>query len=243
MDATNGEFAHCPYPEGMGDSGYYLLHSHHQHQGLLQSKDVDECCFFKGHAKRWLRECDYFPENYFELWDIYEKYASKQSKKIAEKLHEQKDSLGRSVHAVQSFEKVHLNKDSLGRSVHAVKASEKAQQVLSREDRIINGIKGAEKSHSERDESGKSVLGVKNGERLHKNKDENGKSVNALRGNAVAHADKDENGKSVLGVKNGRRMHAEVWESTIDSFQGNAGNVAQHNRRNGWDPDARVKIS
>ena len=36
VDERNGEFAHCPYPEGMGETGYYLLHDHHQHQGILQ---------------------------------------------------------------------------------------------------------------------------------------------------------------------------------------------------------------
>ncbi len=74
VDKTNGEFAHCPYPESMGDTGYYLLHEHHQHQGILQSKDVDRCCFFPGYAKKWLLECKYWPDNYLELWDIYEKY-------------------------------------------------------------------------------------------------------------------------------------------------------------------------
>jgi hypothetical protein len=74
VDGTNGEFAHCPYPEGMGNTGYYLLHEHHQHQGLLQSKDLNRCCFFGGHAKHWLVTCEYFPDNYFELWDIYEEY-------------------------------------------------------------------------------------------------------------------------------------------------------------------------
>ncbi len=125
VDATNGQFAHCPQPERYGDKGYYLTWEDHQHQGLLQSRDIGECCFFKGHAKKWLLDCDHFPDNYFELWDIYEKYASKQSKKIAEKLHEEKDELGRSVHALRAFEKVHLERDSLGRSAHAVKASEK----------------------------------------------------------------------------------------------------------------------
>jgi len=79
VDETNGEFAHCPYPEGMGDTGYYLLHGHHQHQGLLQSRDVGRCCFFVGFAKRWLLSCEYWPDNYFDLWDIYETYAKKQS--------------------------------------------------------------------------------------------------------------------------------------------------------------------
>jgi hypothetical protein len=86
VDETNGEFAHCPYPEGMGDTGYYLLHGHHQHQGILQSKDVGKCCFFVGYAKRWLQECDYFPDRYFELWDIYEEFMSRHNSENGKKV-------------------------------------------------------------------------------------------------------------------------------------------------------------
>ncbi len=42
------------------------------------------------------------------------------------------------------------------------------------------------------------------------------------------------------------RMRAkgkEIWESTVDGFRSNAGNVAKHNKQNGWDPDARIRIS
>ena len=35
---------------------------------------------------------------------------------------------------------------------------------------------------------------------------------------------------------------SQVWESTHDGYRNNAGNVAQHNRRNGWDPDDRIKV-
>jgi hypothetical protein len=77
VDKRNGEFAHCPYPEGMGETGYYLLHGHHQQQGILQSKDIGQCCFFVGHARKWLENLDYFPDGYFELWDIYENYSGK----------------------------------------------------------------------------------------------------------------------------------------------------------------------
>jgi hypothetical protein len=75
VDETNGEFAHCPYPEGMGESGYYLLHDHHQQQGLLQSRDVGKRCFWVGDVKNWLLKSDYFPDNFFELWDIYDEFS------------------------------------------------------------------------------------------------------------------------------------------------------------------------
>jgi hypothetical protein len=73
VDESNGEFAHCPLPKSMGDSGYYLLHDDHQWQGLLQSRDVGKKCYWTGDVKRWLLST-HFVEGYFELWDIYDEY-------------------------------------------------------------------------------------------------------------------------------------------------------------------------
>jgi hypothetical protein len=42
--------------------------------------------------------------------------------------------------------------------------------------------------------------------------------------------------------KGGRNTARQTWESTVDGFQGNAGNVAKHNRANGWDPNARKRV-
>jgi hypothetical protein len=70
----NGEFAHCPLPKKEGDAGYYLLWEHHQQQGLLQSQDLGKKCFYPGHVKRWLLTCDYWPDNFFDLWDIYDEF-------------------------------------------------------------------------------------------------------------------------------------------------------------------------
>ena len=42
--------------------------------------------------------------------------------------------------------------------------------------------------------------------------------------------------------ENARKANAQVWESTRDGFRGNAGNVARHNKINGWDPSDRVKL-
>ena len=82
VDHTNGQFAHCPLPRGMGETGYYLLWEHHQQQGLLQSRDVNKCCFFAGHAKQWLQTCKTWPESYFELWDIYDEFAQKNGERV-----------------------------------------------------------------------------------------------------------------------------------------------------------------
>ena len=75
MDATNGQFAHCPLPKKDGVTGYYLLWEHHQQQGLLQSRDVGKRCFWVGHAKQWLQQCDYWPDDYFGLWGIFEEFS------------------------------------------------------------------------------------------------------------------------------------------------------------------------
>jgi len=67
------EFAHCPYPNGMGDGGYYLTFYDHQKQGLLQSVDLDRRCFFTGDVQHWL---DTKPPGYEELYVIFKHYIS-----------------------------------------------------------------------------------------------------------------------------------------------------------------------
>jgi hypothetical protein len=69
------EGAHYPAPNGKGDTTIQMLHDHHQVQGLWQSKEYDQCCFYNGHAKRFLTEGP-FVSGWFELWDIYDKYSS-----------------------------------------------------------------------------------------------------------------------------------------------------------------------
>ena len=121
VDERNGEFAHCPYPRGMGETGYYLLNGHHQHQGILQSRDVGRCCFFSGDAKRWLLSCDYWPDNYFELWDIYESYAQLNGKRCAEIVHSERDEFGRSLAGIKAAERLHSKKDEAGKSLSSMK--------------------------------------------------------------------------------------------------------------------------
>jgi hypothetical protein len=214
VDATNGEFAHCPYPEGMGETGYYLLWEHHQQQGILQSRDVGQCCFFVGHANKWLLECDPIPEDYFSLWDMFEEYSSVLGSEAGKKAHEEKDENGKSFHSLKLNKKLHKEKDETGRSIHAVGM----------------GKIGGKKSHEEKDEFGRSLHNMK----LHQEKDELGKSVVAVR----LHKEKDEKGRSLHAMGT---LH-QVWKSTIDGFQSTSSAVAAHNRRKGWDPAARVKV-
>jgi len=44
-------------------------------------------------------------------------------------------------------------------------------------------------------------------------------------------------------LKGARVLNSQKWISTRDGFIGNAGNVARHNKANGWDPAERVKLS
>jgi hypothetical protein len=105
--------------------------------------------------------------------------------------------------------------------------------------RSEGGKIGGKKTHEKKDKNGKSLHALNT---LNKEKDENGKSVNAVKGAEKTHEKKDENGKSLAGVKGGTKTAAQIWESTIDCFRGSAGNVAYHNKANGWDPNARIRV-
>jgi hypothetical protein len=120
--------------------------------------------------------------------------------------------------AGQGASKAHTEKDGRGKSVTATKAGSS--------------------THSKRDEDGKSLHMLK----LHESKDSEGKSTLARKAAKAFHSIKDEQGKSVNAQKANAVMLKQEWKSLYDGFTGNAGNVAQHNRRNGWDPDARVRI-
>jgi hypothetical protein len=59
----------------------------------------------------------------------------------------------------------------------------------------------------------------------------------------IFHPDYKHPGLSEEHLEKLRARGKEVWESTVDGFRSNAGNVVQHNKRNGWDPNARIRIS
>lgn len=254
VDSTNGEFAHSPLTREECDTGYYLLHCDHQHQGLLQSKDLDKCCFFLGHAKRWLEKLDYFPKNYFELWDIFERYSGDNLRKN----HSKKDKSGKSVFALELNQKLHQEKDESGKSKHAKKMGRKSMEEKDENGKSKHAQEMSKKAHKEKDEDGKSVLAVKSGKKTHEEKDENGKSLHAVKVAKKNHEKRDENGKSVHALEMNKKLHKEkdergrsvvamktnnqIWESIIDGFRSNAGAVATHNRSKGWDPAARVRV-
>jgi hypothetical protein len=131
------------------------------------------------------------------------------------KVHEEKDENGKSLHTLN----LHREKDENGKSLHALEMIKKL--------------------HEAKDENGKSLHALEMTKKLHEAKDENGKSLRGLETAERLHKDRDENGKSLVAMK----TSAQVWESTVDGFRGNAGNVAYHNKANGWDPNARIRVN
>ena len=206
VDATNGEFAHCPLTRKECDTGYYLLHNDHQHHGLLQSKDLGKCCFFPADAKRWLENCEPFPDGYLDLWGIYEEFSSLLGKRASEKAHCEKDELGRSTVGVKNAYRLHVERDEFGRSVHGLISAERLHKEKNLEGKSINAVKGAQSVHAEKDESGRSRHGVKAAERLHREKDDQGRSLNALK----AHGKKDDLGRSIAAVKAAKKRQRGV---------------------------------
>ncbi len=197
VDEKNGEFAHCPYPEDMGETGYYLLHEHHQQQGLLQSKDVGKTCFFSGDTKKWLLECDPLPDNYFELWDIFDHFMN------------ERGSLQGSIQGPKNV----LEKTGI--------FSPDYDEV--RKDWVVKGGETGGKT------SGKQAVESKTG--VHSEEYRNSEKY-------LSDREKGRETQKRLGVG----IYAK-WVSTIDGYEGSAGLVARHNKLNGWDPSARVKVS
>ena len=75
-DPDDGEWqdAHYPAPKGVGVDTVLLLFDDHQVQGLLQSEEYGRCCFFNDHTRKFLTQKPFTP-NWFELWDLYDKWS------------------------------------------------------------------------------------------------------------------------------------------------------------------------
>lgn len=179
----------------------------------------------------------------FVLW------AREGGKKGAEKTHEWKNEEGKSIVAVTMNQKTHAEKNEQGKSIHGIKSSQRLNKEKNEEGKSVNAIKGAKKVHEERDEFGRSVFTLKHtekmNERLHSEKDQNGNSKHAVKnGKKVLTAlrEKDPDHQSKAGRRGAEEMHKQVWESTIDGFRSGPGPVANHNKANGWNPSARVRI-
>ncbi len=223
VDETNGEFAHCPYPEGMGDTGYYLLHGHHQQQGLLQSEDVGKCCFFVGHAKKWLRECDYFPDNFFKLWDIYDVYAGDNGRKISSRFVEEKIGIF-DPNFEEKIQEVRVRTGKMAVIDKSGIHDPDNKEVVLRASRYAL-------------ENKVGIYDPQNKSKVQQNRKRNGNNAVSNKTGIFSETYKEKHSEV------GRESGSQRWMSTIDGYISNAPRVASHNRRNGWDPNARIKIS
>ena len=148
----------------------------------------------------------------------------------AKKVHEEKDDLGRSLHAL----KLHEEKDDLGKSVRAIKLNESI--------------------HEEKDNLGRSAHAIRTNKIIHEEKDELGRSVNAVKAGTAAHQEKDEFGRSVTAVKAGEKggkkgaktMNAQKWEDPDHPELGehSSGTLAQMQRARGYPhgPENRERV-
>jgi hypothetical protein len=77
------EWCHTPLPareQGVpsglvgGGEGVWMPRDLHQIHGILQSEDMGRMCFWLGDAAEWLRTGP-FVEGWFDLYDLYEKWA------------------------------------------------------------------------------------------------------------------------------------------------------------------------
>ncbi len=75
--------AHYPAPDPEGTETVQLLFNDHQQQGLYQSEEWGRCCFWSGDTRKFLTHGP-FVSNWFELWDIYDKWVGDRNKKLHE---------------------------------------------------------------------------------------------------------------------------------------------------------------
>jgi hypothetical protein len=259
VNEKNGQFAHSPLTRRECDTGYYLLWGHHQHQGLLQSKDLDKCCFFTADSLRWLKECDYFPENFFELWDIYDKYSSELGKTAAQKTVELRVGVhGRSPEKMsedgkKASNKLHEVKNDEGKSAHAVKMGKSGgRESVCNQSGVHNPnyLQSAEAKENS-SAAGKRTVelqkGVHNPEytrsdsRIEDSKRGGNKNVENQTGFCSLEY-RDSERYVEHRKENATKTNSQIWESLKDGYRSNAGAVASHNRSKGWDPNARVRI-
>ena len=76
--------AHYPKPKGMGEKTVWLTFNDHQQQGLYQSEEYSCQCFFNASVLNFL-SFGPFVSDWFELWDLYDKWKGGNSRKVNSK--------------------------------------------------------------------------------------------------------------------------------------------------------------
>jgi hypothetical protein len=176
------------------------------------------------------------------------KFATEAGRKSAEAKHAKKDENGKSKEAIRmgriSAKKFHQEKDAQGKSKRAIKMAEATHSKKDENGKSQVAVKAAHAAHKEKNEEGKSKMAVESGYKtLAKNVGIFGRSPqqhsdDSKKAAQKLHSQRDEKGRSVVAMK----TLTQVWESTVDGFRSTPGAVALHNKANGWDPAARVRI-
>jgi hypothetical protein len=150
----------------------------------------------------------------------------------------EKDELGRSVHAVRTLVAFTESLTSEQRRERSRKAGRAAAASMTPEQKTERGKKGAKALNA-------ALTPEQRSERARKASAAMTPEQKAERNRKAARAAFESmtpEQRSDRGRKGGVTTASQVWESLEDGFRGNPSNVAQHNRRNGWDPDARVRV-
>lgn len=150
------EEAHFPAPKDEGDNVILLLHEHHQVQGLLQSEEFEKTCFFSAHTKKFLDSN--WCENWFELCELHEKWASFGATQAALASHRERDSEGKSVKCLNR----HDEKDEDGKSILAKKMAKAAHSKKDEKGRSLVTLRAFGAVHDEKDDDGKSLFAKSN---------------------------------------------------------------------------------
>jgi hypothetical protein len=90
----------------------------------------------------------------------------------AQKVHQEKNEEGKSLHAIYIAKKSHEKKNEEGKSIHAVEM----------------GTRGAKQTHSKKNEEGKSIQALESLKKIHSRKNEDGKSVHAVKVGNIVHS-------------------------------------------------------
>jgi hypothetical protein len=157
---------------------------------------------------------------------------SEAGKKGAEILHLVKDEWGRSAHIMR----IHGEKDELGRSMHGVKVAKRLMEL---------GVGVTARTPEQMTEHGKKGMAAMRAVLSPEQMKENSRKGAGILNSSLTLEQKREYGRKggrKGGKKGSANTNSQRWRSTVDGFISNAGGVASHNKANGWDPGARVRI-
>jgi hypothetical protein len=76
-DDEGYQLAHYPKPRCLGTETIPLTFNQHQIQGLLQSEEEEQVCFFMRDVKTFLDGEGFLCPNWFELYNLYDKWSYK----------------------------------------------------------------------------------------------------------------------------------------------------------------------